>query len=493
MFSSEAGPSYPNHTYMIAAAANRIIGVPPKEGKSDSWGCDSDIRIAVPQIDSDGNITQITPCYDILTLADRLDAYQISWKYYGPIYGELGYRWVIYDTIDHIRNGPDWPVHVVDQLTFPQDAVGDDFPTVSWIVAPYRESEHPFSPDSTCVGENWSVRMINSVMQGPNWASTAIVLVWDDFGGFYDHVAPPQIDQFGLGPRVPLLIISPYVKAGKVVHTEYEFSSVLALIEHLFGLPSLGGRDTDANDMLDAFDFTQAPLSPLVLSERNCPVASSTYEFGEYQMNVLTRASGLAIQNPTPAPIKITSITLTGNKDFALGAYPSTLAADAIFNLNVTFTPRQAGPRKATITIHTSYETQTIKLTGIGSYVQTPKGVTMPPTHVGSTTDTEVGFKNVGSTPITISSYELIGDGFQLTRSNCPRSQKAGGSCTFQVSFTPSQIGPAWAVITVNDSDPGSPHQIHLNGQGIPAGALASSYPVEPGKLSSGLEDDDDQ
>jgi hypothetical protein len=125
--------------------------------------------------------------------------------------------------------------------------------------------------------------------------------------------------------------------------------------------------------------------------------------------------------------------------------------------------------------------------------VQTPKGVNVPATHVGSTTDTQVGFRNMGSTPVTISSYELIGDGFQLTTSNCPKSLKAGGYCTFQVSFTPSQLGPAWAVISVNDSDPGSPHQIHLNGQGIPAGALASSYPVESGKLSSGLEDDDDQ
>jgi phospholipase C len=84
-------------------------------------------------------------------------------------------------------------------------------------------SEHP--PYSTCQGENWTVEQLNAVMRGPDWYSTVIFLTWDDFGGFYDHVPPPQIDQFGLGPRVPLLIISPYARRGYVSHTIYEFSS----------------------------------------------------------------------------------------------------------------------------------------------------------------------------------------------------------------------------------------------------------------------------
>lgn len=73
-------------------------------------------------------------------------------------------------------------------------------------------------------------------MQGPDWNSTAIFLTWDDFGGLYDHVGPPVLDGYGLGPRVPLLIISPYARVGYISHTQYEFSSVLKFIEELFGL-----------------------------------------------------------------------------------------------------------------------------------------------------------------------------------------------------------------------------------------------------------------
>src|SRR5205085_9058725 len=92
---------------------------------------------------------------------------------------------------------------------------------------------------SECQGENWSVQQINALMQGPLWNSTALFVTWDDFGGFYDHAVPPRLDIYGLGPRVPLLIISPYARAGVVVHTQYEFSSFLAFAEHLLGLASL--------------------------------------------------------------------------------------------------------------------------------------------------------------------------------------------------------------------------------------------------------------
>ena len=123
---------------------------------------------------------------------------------------------------------------------------------------------------SACEGENWTVRHINAIMQGPNWASTAIVLTWDDFGGFYDHVPPPGLDQLGLGPRVPLIVISPYAKEGAVSHTTYEFASVLQLIETRHRLKALTRRDVEANSLLDMFDFSQSPAPPLVLPLRKC-------------------------------------------------------------------------------------------------------------------------------------------------------------------------------------------------------------------------------
>jgi phospholipase C len=108
-------------------------------------------------------------------------------------------------------------------------------------------------------------------MQSDQWSSTVIVLVWDDFGGFYDHVPPPNVDHFGLGPRVPMLVLSPYVKEASVSHTTYEFSSVLQLIENRFRLKALSNRDVEANSLLDMFDFTQVPAPPLVLQPRICP------------------------------------------------------------------------------------------------------------------------------------------------------------------------------------------------------------------------------
>jgi phospholipase C len=139
---------------------------------------------------------------------------------------------------------------------------------VSWVVVG-TGSEHP--PGSSCVGENLTVRQLNAVMQGPQWGSTAVFVTWDDFGGFYDHVPPPQADNFGFGPRVPLLVVSPYARPGFISHTVYEFSSLLKFVETRWNLRALTDRDDQANDLLDSFDFGQPPLDPLILGQRTCP------------------------------------------------------------------------------------------------------------------------------------------------------------------------------------------------------------------------------
>jgi len=133
---------------------------------------------------------------------------------------------------------------------------------------PSAESQHP--GNSVCEGENWTVRVLNALMQGPDWNSTAVFITWDDFGGFYDHVSPPQIDQFGFGPRVPMLVISPFAKAGYISHTVYEHSSILKFVETRYKLQPLTSRDAAASNMLDTFDFDQQPRSPLILQQRQC-------------------------------------------------------------------------------------------------------------------------------------------------------------------------------------------------------------------------------
>jgi phospholipase C len=131
-------------------------------------------------------------------------------------------------------------------------------------------SEHPSA--GTCEGENWTVSLLQALGSGPDWKDSAMFITWDDFGGFYDHVAPTQIDVFGLGFRVPLLVVSPYAKQGFIDHTRLEFSSVLKFIETNWGLPSLTDRDKNSPDMTEIFDFTQAPRLPPQLQQRaTCP------------------------------------------------------------------------------------------------------------------------------------------------------------------------------------------------------------------------------
>jgi phospholipase C len=275
MFSSLAGPSFPNHLYTVASQASGAINNPD----SLIWGCDADDRTRVDVMNATGAVTRQYPCFDVPTVTDSLEAAGVSWRYYAPVQGQHGYIWSALDAIRHIRQGPLWATRVMPFSQFAGDATGSRLPAVSWLVPDFAESEHPtvdaFAGTtlsvSACAGENWTVQQINAIMQGPAWPTTAIVLTWDDFGGFYDHLPPPTVDQYGLGPRVPLIVISPYVKERSVSHTVYELTSVLQFIETRFKVKALTSRDVDANSLLDMFDFSQVPAPPLILPLRNCP------------------------------------------------------------------------------------------------------------------------------------------------------------------------------------------------------------------------------
>ncbi|HEX9123387.1 MAG TPA: alkaline phosphatase family protein [Actinomycetota bacterium] len=157
-------------------------------------------------------------------------------------------------------------------------------PSVSWVVPNGRNSEHP--PASIADGQAWVTRVVNAVMRGPDWPSSAIFLSWDDWGGFYDHVVPPTVDGDGYGLRVPAMVISPYAKAGVIDHQVLSFDAYLKFVEDRF----LGGQRLDpATDgrpdarptvrenvpilgsLWSDFDFSQAPLTPLILSRRPAP------------------------------------------------------------------------------------------------------------------------------------------------------------------------------------------------------------------------------
>jgi len=220
-FSFLEGPSFPNHLYTVGAQSNRAINNPASKTTPGRWGCDAAADSRVQTLEEPGEFGEVYPSFDFDTLADRLEEEGLSWKYYAPGQGESGYIWSALNAVRHIRLTSLWQQHVVSTAQFVQDAQNGQLPTVSWLVVGSGLSEHP--PASVCLGENWTVAQVNAVMSGANWNSSVIFLTWDDFGGFYDHVAPPAVDNFGFGPRVPLLIISPWAKRGHISHTTLEF------------------------------------------------------------------------------------------------------------------------------------------------------------------------------------------------------------------------------------------------------------------------------
>ena len=267
-FASAHGPSFPNHLYTIAAQSGGAFDNPLRTGFfSFSFGCDSPEEELVRVRDSEGKVTYVRPCFDFLTEGDLLRRADVPWAYYAAEQDQRGYIWSAYSSIRRYREHPGrWQrsMHPVDRVV--EDVENDGLPSVTWITPRFELSEHP--EYSFCHGENWSTQVIDAIMRSPIWEETAIFLTWDDYGGFYDHVEPPQVDGFGFGIRVPMIVISPYAKRGHVSHELGEFSSVLRFIEDNWSLGRLTHRDRRATPMLSAFDFAQEPREPIPLPER---------------------------------------------------------------------------------------------------------------------------------------------------------------------------------------------------------------------------------
>ena len=479
VFSSTDGPSLPNHLYAIAAQAASMISTPLGRRPGNSWGCDNTKDLKVEFLQKDGKITLGSPCVEMRTLGDLLDEAGVDWKYYAPPAGVAGYQWNVYNNVRHIRYGGDWVTHIEDDANFDSDALNGKLPPVTWLVARSGQTEHP--PSSVCNGENWTVDKINAIMQGPDWNSTAIFLTWDDFGGFYDHAQPPKLDALGLGPRVPFLIISPYVKAKTVIHTQYEFSSALRFIEDTFKLPHLTSRDAEANDMMDAFDFNQSPLPPLVLPQLQCPLTVLATTFGE-QLIGSKITNAVPLFNSGNTAVKIHSAVIGGSQDFSVSGCTGLIQPGHNCFLQVKYTPSQLGPESATLTLTDNFpgSPQKVALSGIGSALFSPQltvdlafgqlGILLfPNTLVGHGRKATFDLTNYGTSTVTINSISVVGPDFQQS-SNCKQITPKS-SCQFTMTCTPQVAGPRWGQITIVDSDPGSPHLARLVGYGVSSAA----------------------
>jgi len=278
MFQTNQGPSFPAHQFIIsgtsAPTADSSLFV--AENPTGS-GCLAPPGARVALIDPSGNeFCSMYPCFEHPTLSDELDAKEISWRYYTPSAGSI---WTAPNAIWHlcqaqtrhgvsVCTGSAWSNVIIPQKRVLTDIANNQLPAVSWVIPAGQNSDHAGLTTVTG-GPSWVASIVNAIGNSSYWANTAIFVTWDDWGGWYDHVAPPQVrvncSQWGCGYvyglRVPLIVISPYANPGYISHVNHDFGSILKFIEETYGLGSLGYADALADDLSDCFNFNQIPRS----------------------------------------------------------------------------------------------------------------------------------------------------------------------------------------------------------------------------------------
>jgi phospholipase C len=384
LFESITSYSLPAHLYMLAAQSGGYIGTGQPQPQSYSFS----------------EITQL------------LGSGKIDWRYYvnrGPTAGaadggvanvdadETTYSfWNPLPAFPAVKNDPTQFGRLTDATQFYTDAQTGKLPQVSWIIPNSGLSEHP--PASIATGMNYVTGLVNAVMNSPEWNSTAIFIAWDDWGGFYDHVDPPKVDQYGLGIRVPGLVISPYARQGYVDHKTYSFESWLKLIEERFGVMPMTGRDNTANDMTDAFDFTQQLRPPVLMNAKGSPyppapqnlvhaagtLVAANSAYGTYALapetiasiygSNLAAAPQQAQSQPLPTTLGGVTVTL---KDANGGVFPAPLFYVSPNQVNWLI-PKGAASGVATVTLAngsaTFTGTATVASTAPGLYTANSTG-----------------------------------------------------------------------------------------------------------------------
>jgi phospholipase C len=287
MFQTNEGPSYEAHQFILSGTSaptttSNLFAVDLPVPQSPT-GCASPPQSYVELINPLGAWAgRMYPCFEHPTLTDELNAKNVSWRYYSPNAGSI---WTAPNSIQHMCGpnvappnatkcvGSDWVHNVV--LYTPQnpapiltDIRKKRLPAVSWVIPSGRNSDHANSTENIG-GPSWVASIVNAIGNSAYWESTAIIITWDDWGGWYDHVPPPQVIDDGTswgsgyvyGFRVPLIVVSPYAKAAYISHTTHDFGSILNFVEQTFGLSQLGYADSHTTDALsDCFNFAQTPL-----------------------------------------------------------------------------------------------------------------------------------------------------------------------------------------------------------------------------------------
>jgi phospholipase C len=213
----------------------------------------------------------------IPTIFDRLEQAGVSWKFYVQNYDpritfrsrvntDKGSQIVWVPLLDYSRylDNPKLMSHIVDASQYYSDMRNGTLPQVAFM-APSGSSEHP--PGSIQAGERFVRTLIGALTSSRYWSSSAFMWSYDDWGGWYDHVAPPHLDRFGDGFRVPAMLVSPYARQGLLDHTVLDHTSFLKFIEQNWGLRPLAARDAHSNSFMNAFDFSRPPQRATIVSD----------------------------------------------------------------------------------------------------------------------------------------------------------------------------------------------------------------------------------
>jgi len=255
MFASSLDGSFIAHQYVVAAYASHAVDSPESD-----WGCEGGSQDTIPTLTAKRTYgSSIVACFDNPTIGTEADTAGVSWRFYaGTIYGDGG-LWSSYQADSEVFNGPDWTTDVISPPSqFLTDIGAGQLANVTWITPTYSNSDHPGL--NSAAGPAWVASLVNAVGTSKFWNSTAIFVMWDDWGGWFDPVKPVFRDYDGLGFRVPILMVSAYAKRGYVTHVQYETASVLRFMEDTFGLAQLAAADARAKDpATDAFDYSQKP------------------------------------------------------------------------------------------------------------------------------------------------------------------------------------------------------------------------------------------
>ena len=286
-------PSWGSHLDLVAATLDGFTGdnpVPLRHHRpGPGWGCDSFslaqwrasastplrwVPACVPNRHGNGAFRP-TPVEWVPTIMDVMDRADVTWRIYqtttddpGGISG--GYGWAICPTFADCLNTSQ-AKNMAPSSAVIDDARSGTLPNVSLVMPNGRNSQH--NGFSMRKGDNWIGKVVGAIEQGPDWPNTAIFITYDDCGCFYDHVAPPP----DLGIRVPMVIVSPYAKRHFTDTGVASFSSLLAFIEHDFGLPPLSERDANAYDYSNSFDLSKASLAPVPMTHSRIPASELRY------------------------------------------------------------------------------------------------------------------------------------------------------------------------------------------------------------------------